>query len=104
MTIQTDRCCDACYNSHGDCIEHGSCLCHAGDTAYLMLGASALGASAIETIRSGAAWSDPDSACSIKGGLLTVRYPEGTERARAVLEAKPAWLGIDLTLGAWVPA
>ena len=98
----TSRCCDGCYNSHGDCLEHGTCLCHAGDSAYLMFGASALALTAINAIRSGATWSDTDSACTIKDGLLTVRYPEGTTRVRAVLNVEQAWLGISMTLGAWV--
>ncbi len=26
-------CCEKCYNSHGDCVDHGNCECHKGGEA-----------------------------------------------------------------------
>jgi hypothetical protein len=105
VTIQTDRCCDACYNSHGGCIEHGSCLCHAGEHHHLTFSDAARAAKAFDALRSGAPWADPYSACVAQNGFLTARYPEGAEMERAILSVdRFDGTVIRLTLGVWVTA
>lgn len=99
----SDRCCDACYNSHGGCIEHGSCLCHAGTSCRLFFGDAGRTAAALDAIRSGASWAHPHSACTFADHLLTARYPEGATMERAVLgSVRDGECGIMLTLGVWV--
>lgn len=93
------RCCDDCYNSHGDCVAHGSCLCHASTTGRLFFGSQLEAADAGDAIRSGKRYKARDAACGFERGTMVTFYPEGAETRRAVEAVSVDGTVVEVSLG-----
>lgn len=83
---QTSPCCDDCYDSHGDCVERGTCLCHraydAPEVTHVFCLNARAAAELCAAVRLGAA--DLTPAVRVVGPALETRYPDGRTRARRV--------------------
>lgn len=88
-------CCDDCYNSHGDCLERGTCLCHeaydSDEVSYVWCKSRVAADHLASEIRSGSA--RLESAVTVCGGALRTRYPDGRVRERRVVDACVITLG-----------
>lgn len=95
----SERCCDDCHNSHGDCIERGSCLCHAGVTGRLFFGSQLEAADAGNAIRTGKPYKARGAACRFEGGSMATFYPEGAETMRAVMRVEVTGTVVEVEFG-----